>query len=386
MAHKLKKMQLTSVDLVRAGANQEAHIRLSKSDTPQEGAGGPTEGEKNIFKRFIAWLRENPTEDASDLTDTDEIEKAYTTFDQVNDSRESRDLLWRYTDALTCSIHSIVDDRDLDKEAKKQMMNESLEQFSEAMRGLFGKLCAIQVPSDEVKCVGKSAPDYDVIHEISKSDTVVEIEKFNPYHGKDGRFTSANGGGATAFTIRTKDPSKQHFADNAAAKEAEKNTSIQVDGPGATKAFVDDYVSKHPEIEEEAKKYKDVLDNVRNFQKNNPNAEEGTYSAVTGELVNPTSGFAVTFHQNQTADNPYGAYDSDTYAKMCAIAKKELGSSDVYIGYFGNAEVSFNCSSAGKAMEFAVQHNQHSIFNCSTFEVVENITKYNPKTNPIEGH
>ncbi len=203
MAHKLKKMHLTSVDLVRAGANQEADILLFKSDTPQEGAESPTEGEKNIFKRFIAWLRENPTEDASELTDPDEIEKAYTTFDQVNDTRESRDLLWRYTDALTCSIHSIIEDRDLDKEAKSQMMNESLDQFSKAMRELFGKLCAIQIPSpsDEVKCVGKSAPDYDVIHEVTKSETIVEVEKYNSFHDERGRFASAPGGGGAVGGI-----------------------------------------------------------------------------------------------------------------------------------------------------------------------------------------
>ena len=211
------------------------------------------------------------------------------------------------------------------------------------------------------------------------------MEKFNPYHGADGRFTSGSGGGVASVTIRTKDPSKQHLADKAMMREAARSASIQVDGPSQTKAFVAEYVKKHPEIEEEAKKYKNVLDNVQNFQKNHPGAEDGTYSAVTGELVNPSSGYAVTFHQNKTASDPYGAYDSDTYSKMCAIAKRETGSADVYIGYFGNAEVSFNCSSPGKAMKFAVEHNQHSIFDCSRFEVVEN-PKYNGKTNPIEGH
>lgn len=199
MATKLKNMKLTSVDLVRSGANQEADICLYKSDTPQEGTGSPTEGEKNIFKRFIAWLRENHTEAASELTDPDEIEKAYTTFDQVNDTRESRDLLWRYTDALTCSIHSIIDDRDLDKDAKIQMMNQSLEQFSEAMKGLFGKLC--NVPPSEEKAVGKSAPEYDVIQEITKSETIVEVEKYNSFHDERGRFASAPGGGGAVGGI-----------------------------------------------------------------------------------------------------------------------------------------------------------------------------------------
>ena len=46
------------------------------------------------------------------------------------------------------------------------------------------------------------------------------IEKFNPYHGPDGRFTT--GSGATSFTIRTKDPSKQGMVADAVVKEVEK--------------------------------------------------------------------------------------------------------------------------------------------------------------------
>ncbi len=37
MAAKLKNLKLTSVDLVRAGANQEADICLYKSMTPPDG-------------------------------------------------------------------------------------------------------------------------------------------------------------------------------------------------------------------------------------------------------------------------------------------------------------------------------------------------------------
>ena len=44
------------------------------------------------------------------------------------------------------------------------------------------------------------------------------VAKFNPYHGADGRFTT--GSGATSFTIRTKDPSKQHMVGRAVVREA----------------------------------------------------------------------------------------------------------------------------------------------------------------------
>lgn len=58
---------------------------------------------------------------------------------------------------------------------------------------------------------------------VGKSMTFNEIAKFNPYHDRLGRFTS--GGSATSFTIRTKDPSKQHMADIAIAREKERSSS-----------------------------------------------------------------------------------------------------------------------------------------------------------------
>ena len=52
---------------------------------------------------------------------------------------------------------------------------------------------------------------------------VLPIEKFNPYHDSLGRFTT--GGSSTSFTIRTKDPSKQHMADIAVDREKERNNA-----------------------------------------------------------------------------------------------------------------------------------------------------------------
>lgn len=47
-----------------------------------------------------------------------------------------------------------------------------------------------------------------------------EIEKFNPYHDRYGRFSSANG--AASFTFRTKDPAKQHMANMAIEREKQR--------------------------------------------------------------------------------------------------------------------------------------------------------------------
>lgn len=112
MATKLKKMQLTSVDLVRAGANQQADIRLFKSDA--EPAEPPTTEEKNIFKRFLNWIRENPTED--DVTP--DIDESPTD---------------NYKNAITKSIQSIIEDDTLTTSEKNDMIEKSIGQYHARM-------------------------------------------------------------------------------------------------------------------------------------------------------------------------------------------------------------------------------------------------------------
>ena len=147
MASKLKNMRLTSVDLVRNGANQEADICLFKSTDPEEDPAQPTTEEKNIFKRFINWLRANPEEEAQEVDDT--VEKDFSTFDSLNAARENNEKLWQYTSALSESIRSIQMDQDLDKSQKLQLMNQSMEQFDSAMAELIKALCNAAPPRTE---------------------------------------------------------------------------------------------------------------------------------------------------------------------------------------------------------------------------------------------
>lgn len=110
VATKLKKMRLTSVDLVRAGANQEADICLYKSAD----ADAPTEKERSLMKRFLRWLRS----DAGDLDD-DEPE-----------AEKGSDL---YRGALAESIRSIVDDETITPEEQDDMIRRSIAQYTEAI-------------------------------------------------------------------------------------------------------------------------------------------------------------------------------------------------------------------------------------------------------------
>lgn len=56
---------------------------------------------------------------------------------------------------------------------------------------------------------------------ITVAKTFNDIRKFNPYHDRRGRFTTANG--ASSFTWRTNDPSQQHLADNAIGREKKRS-------------------------------------------------------------------------------------------------------------------------------------------------------------------
>lgn len=119
MATLLKDLKLTSVDLVRAGANQEADICLYKSadyKDPPEATERPTEVEKNVFKRFIDWLRKNPTEAATEPHNP--IGKAEkTATDKI------------YKSAIIESITSIANDNTLNEDDKLAMVEKSLDQF-----------------------------------------------------------------------------------------------------------------------------------------------------------------------------------------------------------------------------------------------------------------
>lgn len=64
--------------------------------------------------------------------------------------------------------------------------------------------------------------------EVCKTVTDERVEKFNPYHDSQGRFSTA--GGAVSFTIRTKNPAKQNLADRGITREKERTKNWKGDG------------------------------------------------------------------------------------------------------------------------------------------------------------
>lgn len=182
MATKLKKMKLTSVDLVRSGANQEADICLYKSADPPEATESPTEPEKNIFKRFIHWLRENPTEAATEP------------HSHIEKGDETPDLEFLYKSALAESLHSIMNDDTLNEIEKKDMSETSLRQYADKIRELERR------DEMEDRIEDRMEGDFDDDDEEIIFDEIDEVDKFNQNHDpKDGKFSS--GGGSGGWTV-----------------------------------------------------------------------------------------------------------------------------------------------------------------------------------------
>lgn len=75
----------------------------------------------------------------------------------------------------------------------------------------------------EIEEEGTFPPFYHSLALLPKTGVAksfFDILKFNPYHGPDGRFASADG--YSSFTFRTRDPSRQGMADRAIARERER--------------------------------------------------------------------------------------------------------------------------------------------------------------------
>ena len=166
MATKLKNLSLTSVDLVKAGANQKADICLHKS---ADGTEEPTEHETNILKRFINWLKENPAE--GDEEPENPIEKA---DDQPDDQPDPAEIC---KSAINESIQSIVADDSLSADEKSAMIEKSLGQYHDKMVEL-AKAYPVEAPPtpQAEETPTKKSADISIDFDVEKSD-IVEIEE-----------------------------------------------------------------------------------------------------------------------------------------------------------------------------------------------------------------
>lgn len=197
---KLKKIKLTSVDMVRRGANQEAYINLYKSAgdpenpvAPPDPTDPPNSEEipqglwKSIVDAVKSFLGTEEDDDEDDLPEEqEEVEKTADTFSERLSQQEIRDNRWKYQDALNCSIDSILNDNDLSDEEKVDMLNTSIEQFADAYKEMCAKLVkstANKKTTDEPKTVGKSQeeiPEEPNITQEGGTEMKIDKSRFTP--------------------------------------------------------------------------------------------------------------------------------------------------------------------------------------------------------------
>ena len=144
----------------------------------------------------------------------EQLFKSIQTFATIQMAADSREKMYRYNDALMQSLYSILDDQEADEKTKMRYLEDTLTQYTAAMKELFPQIIKHQVQKGD-------DPD--------RFDVIEEVEKFNPYHDSLGRFSTANG--FAHFTITTRDPNKQHWADAAVARERERDAQGLVPGP-----------------------------------------------------------------------------------------------------------------------------------------------------------
>ena len=128
MPTKLRQLRIKRLDLVDAGANQDAHVLLYKRAAPIEGADNPAE--KGMLNHLLAVIGKKlgwQPEDVASLTK--EMQEAETFSDALIDRRlqEAMSDLYDFTYALQDSIRSILHSDEADKAS---LIREALNDFA----------------------------------------------------------------------------------------------------------------------------------------------------------------------------------------------------------------------------------------------------------------
>lgn len=161
----------------------------------------------------------------------EQLFKSIQTFESLQMAADNREKMYRYNDALMQSLYSILEDQEADEQTKLKFLDDTLSQYAAAMKELFPKIIG--------KPVVKTADQFDMIE---------EVEKFNPYHDELGRFSTANR--YDQFTVRTRDPGKQHWADAAIAREMDRDAQGLIPGPKIKPGILPEDLPKNKPKEE----------------------------------------------------------------------------------------------------------------------------------------
>lgn len=129
MVTKLKGLKITSTDLVDAGANPDAHIRLFKrNDTPGETP-------DTFIQKIAAAISKMVFGEAQNTSNV--VAKKAATFSEELNREQLHHLtseVFDFVYALSDSFCSIICDDELDTDGKRDMLFNSLDEFTEAAR------------------------------------------------------------------------------------------------------------------------------------------------------------------------------------------------------------------------------------------------------------
>lgn len=158
-ATKLKKMQLNSVDLVRRGANQEAHIALAKSDYPVDDDFQFEDTNKSFSDKV------------KDAFNT--LAKAFNLKEEKEeDVQKADDTLNFYVGALSESFNSIMKDNSIEMDEKVEMIGKSLTEFNETLDDYLSSFDTVDKSYDELD----ELQDYTVTQKSSKGEDIMMNE------------------------------------------------------------------------------------------------------------------------------------------------------------------------------------------------------------------
>lgn len=198
------------------------------------------------------------------------------------------------------------------------------------------------------------------------------------HKGRPGEVGGSAPGGGHDWLIENRDTFRTKDGVDHATRWLKTGKKITCKGPKDAKKYLEG-----KKIDPDAaKKYGNIRRELMEFDKAHPDLVNGTFDVNTHDDAKLKRGFSVTFHQNNKEDDPFGGYDDETYAQMISDAKEELDSK-VYFGNYGNPEVSFCTEDIDVAMEYAVQHNQESIWDNKAGRGYIN-PFYKPEYNPIK--
>ena len=263
-AHKLHNLKLKKVDFVDQGANQHAHIRMTKrkddGDTAVEDTAQPTPEERAFFERlgaFVAKIFHAP----SPASQTTDIEKGNArNFEQVNDERDTRGAIYRIADSMTESIFAIMNDDELDDSQKAAMIVQTADQVADAIKEDIASIYGSPVQKgttgdgEDQLAEGKepeSNPDDGKAEEIDKSASAgIEQEGEKTMELDTNRMTPEDKAAYEELT-------KRYSANQNAKPSSDTVTENVVDKPSENTDDV--YKGLHPAVKAE-------LENLRKFR------------------------------------------------------------------------------------------------------------------------